>query len=100
MRLGVATNAVLHGVPPGREFCVQLEFREGLVLLGVRDSGDGRPEGRPESVDLCAGRGLLLLRELADDFGVTQHVVGKTVWVVFKTGGGSEAVPEGKPTGA
>ncbi|MFI2237116.1 ATP-binding protein [Streptomyces chrestomyceticus] len=96
----LATNAVLHGVPPGREFCVQIEVRGGLVLLGVRDSGDGLPEGRPESVELSAGRGLFLLRALADDFGVTQHVVGKTVWVVFKNGGRAEAVPQRKPTGA
>ncbi|WP_072487468.1 hypothetical protein [Streptomyces atratus] len=39
---------------------------------------------RPDD-DACSGRGLHLVNELADDFGVDDHVVGKTVWLVFKT---------------
>ncbi|MYZ07174.1 hypothetical protein GT028_07275 [Streptomyces sp. SID2999] len=46
----LATNAVLHGVPPGREF---------LLALTVQ--------------------------AVADDFGVTPHNPGKSVWAVFKT---------------
>lgn len=56
----LATNAVLHGVPPGREFCQSAE-----------DTG---------------GRGLFLASAPSDDFGVTSHAPGKTVWLVFKTG--------------
>ncbi|MEV7955568.1 hypothetical protein ACFVZR_13420 [Streptomyces sp. NPDC058316] len=33
----------------------------------------------------CSGRGLQLAGQLADDSGVDDHVVGKTVWLVFKT---------------
>nr|WP_078882236.1 ATP-binding protein [Streptomyces rimosus] len=87
----LTTNAVLHGVPPGREFCVQLDALDGVLRLGVRDSGDGFPRHRQQSDDLCAGRGLFLVRELADDFGVSRHIVGKTVWVVFKIGGNAGA---------
>lgn len=36
-------------------------------------------------MEACSGRGLRLTREVADDMGVTQDVVGKSVWVVFKT---------------
>ncbi|MGE7388342.1 ATP-binding protein [Streptomyces sp. NPDC004126] len=80
----LAANAVLHGVPHGREFCVRLLWEEGVVRVEVRDSGPGVPAvGRP-GVDALAGRGLWLVSELADDFGVIDHLVGKTVWVRFK----------------
>ncbi|MEV0599691.1 ATP-binding protein [Streptomyces sp. NPDC050315] len=80
----LATNALLHGVPPGREFCVRLVSGSGLVRIEVRDSGDGRVEAQPPDTDPCSGRGLHLTQSLADEFGVTAHVVGKTVWVSFK----------------
>ncbi|NEC65505.1 ATP-binding protein [Streptomyces sp. SID9727] len=81
----LATNALLHGVPPGREFSVGLHRAEDLVRLEVRDSGPGQPRVRQAADDACSGRGLHLVRELADDFGVDDHVVGKTVWLIFKT---------------
>ncbi len=34
--------------------------------------------------DDCGGRGLRLVSAVADDFGVDEHVVGKTVWSSFK----------------
>ncbi|NEA10006.1 ATP-binding protein [Streptomyces sp. SID10692] len=74
----LATNALLHGVPPGREFAVRLDLTDDLVRLEVRDSGEGRPEIQH------AERGLFLVGELAADFGVDQHVVSKTVWAAFK----------------
>lgn len=80
----LATNALLHGVPPGREFCVRLLLEGAVLRLEVRDSGDGRPEVRHPDTERCTGRGLFLVGELADDFGVVQHVPGKTVWAVFK----------------
>ncbi|MFC9859637.1 MULTISPECIES: ATP-binding protein [unclassified Streptomyces] len=81
----LATNALLHGVPPGREFSVRLHAAEGLVRLEVRDSGSGRPTIRQADEGTCTGRGLYLVNELAADFGVDEHVVGKTVWLAFKT---------------
>lgn len=36
-------------------------------------------------LDDCGGRGLLLVQALADDFDVTPHNPGKSVWAVFKT---------------
>ncbi|MGC4947844.1 ATP-binding protein [Streptomyces sp. DT224] len=81
----LATNALLHGVPPGWEFSVGLHRAEDLVRLEVRDSGPGQPHVQRAADDACSGRGLHLVRELADDFGVDDHVVGKTVWLIFKT---------------
>lgn len=80
----LATNALLHGVPPGREFAVRLDLTDDLVRLEVRDSGDGRPEIQHVDESNCSGRGLFLVGELAVDFGIDQHVVGKTVWAAFK----------------
>ncbi|MDO0914913.1 ATP-binding protein [Streptomyces sp. DT2A-34] len=81
----LATNALLHGVPPGREFCLTVVTDGSMVRVEVRDSGDGRPEVAEGRVDDCGGRGLRLVTALADDFGVTAHNPGKTVWSVFKT---------------
>jgi len=80
----LATSAVLHGVPPGREFSVRLLLEGALLRLEVRDSGDGHPEVRHPGMERCTGRGLFLVSELADDFGVAQNDPGKTVWAVFK----------------
>jgi anti-sigma regulatory factor (Ser/Thr protein kinase) len=80
----LATNALLHGVAPGREFSVVLQRTEDLVRLDVRDSGPGRPVVQPFDEHACSGRGLHLVNEIADDFGVDEHIVGKTVWLSFK----------------
>ncbi|MGW0535775.1 ATP-binding protein [Streptomyces sp. NPDC003032] len=82
----LATNAVLHGVPPGRQFSLRLVADGPLVRVEVRDSGGGCPEVPCQEVEEVGGRGLFLARALGDDFGVTPHDPGKTVWLVFKTG--------------
>jgi hypothetical protein len=56
----------------------------GLVGIEVRDSGGGYPEVQRPDAEGSTGRGLLLVRELADGYGVTEHIVGKTVWLIFK----------------
>ncbi|MFD4540697.1 ATP-binding protein [Streptomyces bauhiniae] len=81
----LATNAVLHGVPPGREFLLTLTGDGTSIRVEVRDSGGGVPVVEAGGLDECGGRGLLLVRALADDFGVTSHNPGKTVWTVFKS---------------
>lgn len=53
------------------------------VRVEVRDSGGGVPTQRPVSEESDTGRGLHLIAELADTWGVDQHVVGKTVWFVL-----------------
>ncbi|SOE10989.1 hypothetical protein SAMN06272775_2006 [Streptomyces sp. 2323.1] len=40
----LATNALLHGVPPGRGYRLWLSLGEdGLLRVEVHDSGDGEP---------------------------------------------------------
>ncbi|HET9383018.1 MAG TPA: ATP-binding protein [Streptomyces sp.] len=81
----LATNALLHGVPPGREFCVTLVADGPLIRVEVRDSGDGIPQTGRGEVEDCGGRGLRLVTALADGFGVTPSPPGKTVWAIFGT---------------
>ncbi|MET7531646.1 ATP-binding protein [Streptomyces goshikiensis] len=83
----LAANAVLHGAPLGREFSVRLVRAADAVSIEVRDTGPGMPkERRPAPEEFC-GRGLWLVKELADEFGVRDEVVGKTVWARFKVAG-------------
>ncbi|MFF1730742.1 ATP-binding protein [Streptomyces sp. NPDC058247] len=81
----LATNALLHGVPPGRGFLLRLLPYEDEVRVEVHDSGDGTPQvadGRGES-----GRGLFLVEALAGKWGVEERDPGKTVWCTFSRRG-------------
>ncbi|WP_405950814.1 ATP-binding protein [Streptomyces prunicolor] len=88
----LATNAILHGVPPGRglalRLCVHLD---GVLRVEVHDSGTGpRREVRTQYRDLHAegGRGLMLVSMLADKWGVGERAPGKVVWCEFAVGHG------------
>ncbi|MBQ1099514.1 ATP-binding protein [Streptomyces sp. b94] len=80
----LATNALLHGVPPGRGFLLRLlPYGDGDgVRVEVHDSGDGVP-AMPQAEEREpgeGGRGLLLVSELADKWGVGERGPGKIVW--------------------
>ncbi|MCX4818532.1 ATP-binding protein [Streptomyces sp. NBC_01142] len=78
----LATNALLHGVPPGRGYRLRLWLHgEGLLRVEVHDSGDGRPCVREPDGE--SGRGLLLVAALADKWGVGERDPGKIVWCEF-----------------
>lgn len=83
----LATNALLHGVPPGRGFLLRLlPYGDGDgVRVEVHDSGDGVPAVPQTDVREPGegGRGLLLVSELADKWGVGERDPGKTVWCEF-----------------
>ncbi|MGW0564222.1 ATP-binding protein [Streptomyces sp. NPDC003016] len=78
----LATNALVHGVPPGRGYRLRLWLYGGGVLrIEVHDSGDGLP--RVREPDGESGRGLLLVTALADRWGVGEREPGKVVWCEF-----------------
>ncbi|MCX5140945.1 MULTISPECIES: ATP-binding protein [unclassified Streptomyces] len=91
----LATNAVAHGRVPGRDF--ELRLTAGVRGLRIEVS-DARGERWPE---LCAeesdeqetvaesGYGLRLVEALAAKWGVTERVVGKTVWAEVGTESGT-----------
>lgn len=77
----LATNALLHGVPPGRGFLLRVR-RDGDVLrVEVHDSGDGTPRIADDADE--GGRGLLLVAALSDKWGVDVRDPGKIVWCEF-----------------
>ncbi|MEU2961985.1 ATP-binding protein [Streptomyces albidoflavus] len=81
----LATNALLHGVPPGRGFRLfVLRADDGGVRVEVHDSGHGRPATRAPGGEAESGRGLLLVSALADDWGVGERNPGKSVWCSFR----------------
>ncbi|MFI1736101.1 ATP-binding protein [Streptomyces sioyaensis] len=85
----LATNALLHGVPPGRGYRLRLSLGEdGLLRVEVHDSGDGEPRvpvwAPYDGEEGESGRGLLLVSALADAWGVGERVPGKIVWCEFR----------------
>ncbi len=83
----LATNALVHGVPPGRGFLLRLLPLpyEGGVRVEVHDSGGGVPAVPQAEAPDEGGRGLLLVSELADKWGVGERAPGKIVWCEFAT---------------
>ncbi|MFJ8538396.1 ATP-binding protein [Streptomyces sp. NPDC093591] len=85
----LATNALLHGVPPGRRFALRLALdTDGVLRVELHDSGPGEirvpDDPVPESEH---GRGLLLVTALADKWGVGERNPGKVVWCEFEARG-------------
>ncbi|MFI1710685.1 ATP-binding protein [Streptomyces griseoruber] len=77
----LVTNALLHGVPPGRQFLLFLRYDGRALRIEVHDSGPGMPRVvEPEGE---GGRGLLLVASLSDDWGVRERGLGKAVWCEF-----------------
>ncbi|GAA1881094.1 ATP-binding protein [Streptantibioticus ferralitis] len=80
----LATNALLHGVPPGRGYQVSLGLSgDGVLRVEVDDSGDGDPRIPDTAAEDESGRGLRLVAALADKWGVGERVPGKFVWCEF-----------------
>ncbi|WP_328725924.1 ATP-binding protein [Streptomyces sp. NBC_00259] len=77
----LATNALVHGVPPGRGYLLRLARYEEALRVEVHDSGDGCP--RPREPQGESGRGLLLVATVADKWGVGERAPGKVVWCEF-----------------
>ncbi|GAA3799706.1 ATP-binding protein [Streptomyces chiangmaiensis] len=77
----LATNALVHGVPPGRHFRVFLRYDRAVLRVEVHDSGPGVPRVLDEADE--GGRGLLLVAALADKWGVGERELGKVVWCEF-----------------
>lgn len=85
----LASNAVLHGRVPGRDFRLRLALRtDGVLRVGVTDA---RGERLPRTPDAGAGetgsgRGLMVVAAYADRWGVEEAPAhGKTVWAELST---------------
>ena len=79
----LASNCVLH---TSAEFVVCVVRAERMVRVEVTDTGRGLPVLRqPASADL-RGRGLVIVEELADEWGVVPQAgeTGKMVWFAVR----------------
>lgn len=77
----LVTNAVKHArTPPGRQVGVTLTLGEKTVRVEVRDADPAPPKFRHPTDDAEDGRGLLLVENLCQRWGVEHMVIGKAVW--------------------
>ncbi|MFE7834708.1 ATP-binding protein [Streptomyces sp. NPDC057474] len=82
----LASNAVLHGRVPGRDFRLRLKLDPGpgsSLRIEVTDARADRIPRTPDpgATDAESGRGLLLIAAYADRWGVDEAPAGcKTVW--------------------
>lgn len=74
----LVTNAVLHA---RTAVSLGVTVTDTAVVVTVGDSSKGRPEQRPYGELIGTnGRGILLVEELAQRWGVTYEEGGKWVW--------------------
>lgn len=77
----LSANCTLHA---RTAFTVRVELHEEQVRLQVTDGSLRAPAVRDYGTSATTGRGLRLVDELSNDWGVDLHDDGKTVWVVLR----------------
>jgi serine phosphatase RsbU (regulator of sigma subunit)/PAS domain-containing protein/anti-sigma regulatory factor (Ser/Thr protein kinase) len=78
----LVTNAVVHAEGTVR---IGLERSPGRVRVTVGDTSTAEPQLRHAPQDSPSGRGIYLVDQLADRWGVDVHGDGKTVWFELRT---------------
>jgi anti-sigma regulatory factor (Ser/Thr protein kinase) len=85
----LVTNSVVHGRPP---ILLTIDCEESALRVRVRDGSPATPRARAACHSAEGGRGLRLLADLSDAWGVDpiedDHGRGKTVWFVLRTTAG------------
>jgi hypothetical protein len=88
----LCTNALLHGCLRDRLFRVETSLTGNALRVAVTDPRGERLPYIPTPVaDDQFGRGLLIVRALANRWAVEKLTVGKTVWAELETCGGLDA---------
>lgn len=80
----LVSNSVLHA---GTTIGVVIRLAEARVRVEVRDGSTQKPARKHYSAMSTTGRGLLLVEELADDWGVAAAGAGKVVWFELSRSG-------------
>ncbi|MEU0603644.1 ATP-binding protein [Streptomyces sp. NPDC006393] len=82
----LAGNAVQHGSPDGRTYLVRLVRHQYCLHVEVHDSARHfAVRIPPASPNAEAGRGMHIVQELCDDWGVQALTgKGKAVWTCFR----------------
>lgn len=76
----IVTNALVHA---GTSVEVAFSFVDGGLRVEVTDGSPHAPTPRGYGPQAGTGRGLMLLEELVDEWGVLTRGHGKTVWFVI-----------------
>ncbi|MDF3140693.1 MULTISPECIES: ATP-binding protein [unclassified Streptomyces] len=88
----LCTNALLHGCLRDRLFRVETSLTGTALRVAVTDPrGERLPYSHPSTTDDQFGRGLLIVRTLADRWSVEKLTVGKTVWAELDVRGAADA---------
>lgn len=74
----MAANAVRHCT--GETFSVEVSLTQDAVRLSVTDSSPSYPQVKPSTHDDESGRGMMIVEALAQEWGVMDNTIGKTVW--------------------
>ena len=77
----LAGNCALHA---RTDFSVRLQHEDGAVRLEVSDRSPAAVRPRRYSRDSTTGRGLRLVDDLSESWGVEPGEEGKTVWVLLR----------------
>ena len=77
----LVANAIRHS---GTSVALHLRFDGKRLVIEVSDCGPGNPRPRLPSPDSEDGRGLYLVDQLAQDWGVRDEREGKTVWAALE----------------
>ncbi|RDG38430.1 ATP-binding protein [Streptomyces corynorhini] len=85
----LTTNAVQHTFGQSPTFTVEIRLeREEWLRIGVTDSHPRWPQRLPAAVQQDNGRGLVIIRSLAAEYGGRLSITptpegGKTVWIAL-----------------
>lgn len=83
----LVTNAVLHG--QGEVTARVSVAGDGSVQVEVLDHSARLPRMRGYGEESATGRGLRMVADLSDDWGVEPSVDGKRVWARLRSGQGA-----------
>lgn len=88
----IVTNALVHA---GTYIDVAFTLVHGGLRVEVTDGSPHAPTVRGYGPSAGTGRGLMLLEEMVDEWGVLPDEAGKTVWFQIAAGGGPSERTEG-----
>jgi anti-sigma regulatory factor (Ser/Thr protein kinase) len=77
----LVTNAIVHGGTRGE---ISISARLGGLRVAVRDESKLLPVEKSGGLRDTDGRGLVVVSELADKWGVIEYVRGKSVWFTLR----------------
>lgn len=78
----VATNVVVHA-RASSEYIVEIDVSDGVLTVSVTDFGGGRPQATQARADDEHGRGLAMVRDLSEEWGI-EAVGGLAKRVFFR----------------